>query len=59
MKKESSGAGAAVMKTTSSGAGAMFMKRRALELDLCHFHNGSIALHGRTVASQFQHDCKD
>jgi len=27
MKKESSGAGATLMKTKSSGAGAMFMKR--------------------------------
>jgi len=27
MKKESSGAGAALMKTKSSGAGAMFVKR--------------------------------
>jgi len=32
MKKESSGAGATLMKTKSSGGGAMFMKRRAPEL---------------------------
>jgi len=34
MKKESSGAGATLMKTKSSGAGAMFMKRRAPEPEL-------------------------
>jgi len=32
MKKESSGAGATLMKTKNSGAGAMFMKRRAADL---------------------------
>jgi len=39
MKKESSRAGAALMKTRSSGAGAgaMFMKRRAPEPELWHF----------------------
>jgi len=34
MEKESSGAGATLMKTKSSGAGAMFMKRRAPEPEL-------------------------
>jgi len=33
-KKESSGAGATLMKTKSSGAGAMFMKRIAPEPEL-------------------------
>jgi len=46
MIKESSGAGATLMKTKSSGAGAgaMFIKRRAPELELCHFCAGSAAL---------------
>jgi len=46
MKKESSGSGseATLMKTKSSGAGAMFMKRRASELELCHFYDGSVTL---------------
>jgi len=42
MKKESSGAGATLIKTRSSGAGAMFMKRRAPEPELCHFHDGEL-----------------
>jgi len=33
-EKESSGAGATLMKTMSSGAGAMFMRRRAPEPEL-------------------------
>jgi len=44
MKKESSGAGATLMKTKISGAGAMFMKRRAPESELCHFYDGSAAV---------------
>jgi len=43
MKKESSGAGATLMKTKSSRAGAMFMKRAA-EPELRHFYDGSAAL---------------
>jgi len=34
MKKESSGAGATLMKTKSCGAGAMFTKRRTPEPEL-------------------------
>ena len=44
MKKESSRAGAALMKTRSSGAGAMFMKRRAPEPGCGIFYDGSTAL---------------
>jgi len=44
MKKESSGAGAALMKDKSSGTGAIFMKRRAPEPALSHFYDGSAAL---------------
>jgi len=46
MKKESSGAGATLMKTKTSEAraGAMFMKTRAPKLELCHFYDGSAAL---------------
>jgi len=44
MKKKSCGAGAILMKTNNSGAGAMSMKRRALELELCHFYDGSTGL---------------
>jgi len=44
MKKESSGAGAALMKDKSSGTGAIFMKRRAPEPVLSHFYDGSAAL---------------
>jgi len=36
-EKESSKAGVRLMKTKSARAGAMFMKRRALELEQCHF----------------------
>jgi len=43
MKKESSRAGATLMKTKSSGVRAMFMKRRAQEPELCHFYNSSEA----------------
>jgi len=42
MKKESSGVGATVMKTTSSGA--MFMNRRAPEPELCHIYDSSTDL---------------
>jgi len=34
-------AGSGAMKKESSGAGAMFMKRRAAELELWHFYDGS------------------
>jgi len=44
MKKESSTAGAILMKTKSSEAGAMFMNRRALEPELHPFHDCSAAL---------------
>jgi len=44
MKKESSGAGAALMKNKSSGARAIFMKKRAPEPELCNFYDGSAAL---------------
>jgi len=40
--KESSVAGATLMKTKSSGA--IFMKRRASEWELCHFYDSSTAL---------------
>jgi len=51
MKKESSGAGATVMKTNHSGdgAGTMFMNRRAPEPELCHFYDGSAALVVRSL----------
>jgi len=44
MTKESSRAGATLMKPKSSGVGAMFVNKRAAELELCHFYNGSTAL---------------
>jgi len=46
VKKESSGARAALKKTKSSGAGAgaMFMKRRAPGAELSHFYEDSAAL---------------
>jgi len=44
MKEESTGTRAAYMKTKSSRAGAMLMKRRAPELEQCHFYNGSATL---------------
>jgi len=44
MKKESSGAGATLMKTKSSGSGAMFMRRRTAEPELRHFYDGSAVL---------------
>jgi len=37
------------MKTKSSGSGAMFMKRRAPELELCHFYDGFTALKKSTL----------
>jgi len=43
MKKESSRAGATLVKSKSSGAGAMFMKLTP-EPELCHFYDGSAAL---------------
>jgi len=43
-KKESSGAGATLMKTKSSRAGAMFINEKAPEAKLCHFYDGSAAL---------------
>jgi len=43
-EKESSGAGAALVKNKSSGAGAMFMKRRVPEPELCHFLDGSASM---------------
>jgi len=42
MKKESSGVGAALMKTKNSIA--MFMNKRAPETELCHFYDGSAVL---------------
>jgi len=44
MKKESSRARATLLKTKSSRVGAMLMKRKALELEQCHFYDGSAAL---------------
>jgi len=46
MKKESSGAGATLMKTRTSEAraGAIFMKTSAPEPEMCHFYDGSAAL---------------
>jgi len=44
MKKESSRAGATLMKSKSSVAGAMFTKRRTPDPEQCHFYNGSVDL---------------
>jgi len=49
MQRESSGAGATIMKIKSSGSGVMFMKIRAPEPELCYFYDGSAALKQSTL----------
>ena len=44
MEKESSRAGATLMKTKNAEVGAMFIKRRAPEPKLCHFYDGFATL---------------
>jgi len=52
IKKESSGAGATLMKTKSSGAGAgaTFMERRVPEAELHNFYAGSATLVKRCMS---------
>jgi len=55
--KESSGAGATLMKTNSSGDVAGVMKRRAPEQEpeLCHFYDGSTTLRKERRQTNWRH----